>query len=808
MTRSRRRKLARTHAKSAARFMYRATPVASALLACMPSVYAQERTAENAGLEEIVVTAQKRVENLQDVPISIQALGTAKLEELHVTNFDDYAKYLPSVAFLGTGPGFEHVYMRGVSSSVLENHSGSLPTVGVYLDEQPVTTIDGLLDVHIYDIARVEALSGPQGTLYGASSEAGTIRIITNKPDPKAFAAGYDLGVNSVDHGGVGYSIEGFLNIPLSPTAAIRLVGWDEHKAGYIDIVPKSYTFPTSGITFSDAPFVKKDANDVDTRGGRAALKLDLNDNWTITPTVMGQTTTTGSGPFAYNPAAGDLNTWQFFSDATRDSWVQSALTVEGKISNFDIVYSGGYMARNTHEGEDYTDYSLFYDRAHGYGAYFVNNAGALINPAQDILGHDHYTKTSNEFRISSPKEDRFRITAGGFLQRQVHEILQDYQVINGGQTLGSIPPNNVSIPGWPGTLWLTDQERVDRDSAAFGEVSFDITDHLTASAGDRHYTYDNTLYGFYGFNSTYSGNEGIATCIPGSAHFHGAPCVDLDKGVSGSGNSPKLNLTYKIDNDHLVYATWSKGFRPGGVNRNGGGLIPPYKPDYLTNYEVGWKSTWDNHRLRFNGAFFVEDWKDFQFSYLGPNALTIITNAGQARIKGLETDLEFAATEGLTLSGGFSLVDAKLTQTFCGDPATCTLPGDPGEEQFAPSGTQLPVTPKFKGDFTARYTFAVAAGYEGTLQASAVYVGPRWADLRIIARNALGEMPAYTITDLTAAVEKNGTTAQLYVSNAFDKRAVLNRFSECDVVLCGQIAVYDLPNQPRTIGIKFGQKF
>src|SRR5450755_2661586 len=237
MTRSRRRKIARIQAKTAWRFLAKATPVASALLACMPAAYAQERTAENAGLEEIVVTAQKRTENLQDVPLSIQALGAAKLEELHVTNFDDYAKFLPSVEFLSTGPGFEHVYMRGVSSSVLENHSGSLPTVGVYLDEQPVTTIDGILDVHIYDVARVEALAGPQGTLYGASSEAGTIRIITNKPDPTAFAAGYDVQGNSVDHGGLGSVLEGFVNVPLTPVAAIRLVAWDEHDSGYISNV-------------------------------------------------------------------------------------------------------------------------------------------------------------------------------------------------------------------------------------------------------------------------------------------------------------------------------------------------------------------------------------------------------------------------------------------------------------------------------------------------------------------------------------------------------------------------------------------
>ncbi|HEY5101536.1 MAG TPA: TonB-dependent receptor, partial [Steroidobacteraceae bacterium] len=299
--------------------------------------------------------------------------------------------------------------------------------------------------------------------------------------------------------------------------------------------------------------------------------------------------------------------------------------------------------------------------------------------------------------------------------------------------------------------------------------------------------------------------HEGIATCIAGSGPFHGAPCVDLNGRSADAGNSPKLNLTYKFDPNHMIYATWSRGFRPGGVNRNGGGTEPPYKADFLTNYELGWKTTWFDHRLRVNGDVFWENWKDFQFSFLGPNALTIIANAGEARIKGLESDLEYAVTEGLTLSSGFAWTDAKLSQQYCVDLTQC---GVPGYEQFAPSGTQLPITPKFKGNVTARYSFAMASGWKANLQASAVYVGPRWADLRLVAREDLGEMPSYTIADFSAGVEKHGMTAELFISNAFDERAVLARFSECDVSLCGQIAKYDLPNQPRTIGLRFGQKF
>jgi iron complex outermembrane receptor protein len=185
---------------------------------------------------------------------------------------------------------------------------------------------------------------------------------------------------------------------------------------------------------------------------------------------------------------------------------MQSALTIEGKISDFDIVYSGAYLARNQHESEDYTDYSLFYDASQWPGLFYLDNAGHLINPAQHIIGRDHYTKISNELRVTSPKENRFRMTAGVFLQRQVHDILQDYLIDNGNDALGSVPPNNLSVPGWPGTWWLTDEQRVDRDAAVFGARQISISpSQLTATAGIRHYTFDNTLYGFYGFNSTFA---------------------------------------------------------------------------------------------------------------------------------------------------------------------------------------------------------------------------------------------------------------------------------------------------------------
>src|SRR6202167_3751734 len=197
------------------RHLLRQLPLASAISAILvggsPLAQAQNQTPQASDtLEEVTVTAQKVTENLQNVPISIEAIGTQKLEQLNIANLDDYVSYLAGVTTIksigqgGNGIGTTHVYMRGINSGQDGNHSGSQPTVGTYFDEQPVTTIDGTVDMHVYDIQRIEVLEGPQGTLYGASSESGTVRIITNKPDPTKFEAGYDLGGQSITHGGTG----------------------------------------------------------------------------------------------------------------------------------------------------------------------------------------------------------------------------------------------------------------------------------------------------------------------------------------------------------------------------------------------------------------------------------------------------------------------------------------------------------------------------------------------------------------------------------------------------------------------------
>ena len=785
---------------------------------CTAPAFAQQAAAATAdqGVQEIVVTAEKREQSIQKVPMSIQALDTKKLDQLNVSEFQDYVKFLPSVSYQTLGPNQTSIYMRGVSSGDNANHSGPLPSVGVYLDEQPITTIGGTLDIHVYDIARVEVLPGPQGTLYGASSEAGTLRIITNKPSTAGFATGYDLEGNTIDHGSAGYVAEGFVNIPLASNVAVRLVGWDEHDGGFIDNVPGTRTFATSGVTINNADTVKKDLNTAETIGGRAALKIDLNNNWTIEPTLIVQEQR-NKGVFGYEPSVGDLQAQRFQADNDRDKWAQAAMTVSGKLGRYDLTYSGGYFVRDVYQNSDYTDYSVAYDAAYGSGHYWQDASGnPLSAPLQEIHGKDHFSKFSHEARIASPATDRFRFIGGLFYERQTHWIIQDYEIQGFGP--------QISVPGFPNTIWLTDQQRIDRDDAAFGEVSYDITSHLTLTAGVRGYEYSNYLKGFYGFSEGYDALTGFSSgmgdmgqnCQAGKS-FRNAPCVNLSKPAVGSGETHKVNLTYKFDDQRLVYFTYSTGYRPGGVNRSGD--FGAYQSDKLTNYEVGFKTSWFDRKVVFNGALYDEDWNDFQFSFLGPNSLTIIENAPQANIKGVETSLEWRATQALTFSGGAAYNDAELAKNFCGTDETTNLliPSCANADAIAVKGAQLPYTPKVKTNLTARYTFQFG-DWDGHLQGSVIYQTKNEVGLRTADVQSLGSMPGYASADFSVGATKGNLSLEVFVKNAFDERGQANRYTPCTVSICSasynnvsptvQPAVYVIPIQPMTIGVKIGQKF
>ena len=764
---------------------------------------------------DIVITAQKREENLQDVPIAVTAFGTEKLDELQVNEFADYARQVPSISFQTAGPGFSNVYFRGVASGENANHSASLPSVGTYLDEQPITTITGALDIHVFDIARVEALAGPQGTLYGASSQAGTIRIITNKPDTSGFYGEANLELNNVAHGEWGYTGEAYVNAPINDRMAFRVVGWYRKDAGYIDNVPGSLTFPTSGITFTNAPFVENDYNDVETWGARAALKIDLDENWTILPQIMGQKQVS-DGTFAQERGLQELQVSQFNREHFVDKWFQAALTVSGKVGNFDLTYAGAYMMRQIDGASDYVDYAYFYDALAGYGAYFYDNDDNLVNPNQYILSDDSFTKQSHEIRIASPSDRRLRFIGGLFYQRQTHHIEQNYIIDNIADA--------ITVPGTESNIWLTQQVRTDRDYAIFGEANWDITPKLTLTAGGRLYRFKNSLVGFFGFSEGYSSRTGVAACrdpvtdVLSEPVVKDSPCTNLDRTTAATDFIHRLNLTWKPNDDILLYGTWSRGFRPGGVNRRG--ERGPYNPDFIDNYEFGWKTSWANNRLRFNGALYQLNWSAMQLSFLGANGLTEIRNVGNGRIRGAELDIFVRPVRGLTLSLGASYNNAKITNDFCrfdNDAFDCTLPGPDGEDNalLAPAGTRLPITSRFKSNALLRYEFDFA-GLDAHVQGNWIHEGPRRSDLRVFERSILGRLDDYDTVDLSTGVTNGRWSAELFVKNLMDVNGATGNTIQCTESVCGDPdgvtaiggKIYTYVIRPRMIGIRVGTKF
>jgi iron complex outermembrane recepter protein len=773
---------------------------ALAATAVMPA-QAQE---QGRALEEIVVTAQKRTENLQDVPVSVHVLGNQQLEELNVNGFEDYIEFLPTVSYTSSSPGYGILYMRGISSGGDGVHSGSMPSVGVYLDEQPVTTIGQVLDVHIYDIARIETLAGPQGTLFGQGSQAGTLRIITNKPVMEEFQGGYDLGIDTVKDGDLGYTLEGMVNLPIGERAALRLVGWHESDGGYIDNVPSSITYGGSGITVDNADLVEEDFNTVDTTGGRALLKVDLNDNWSVTPGVMYQEQE-ANGVWSHDPEdLGDLKAQRFFPEFQDEDWIQSTLTVEGNIADsMNFVYALSHLDRDVFATDDYTGYAEYIESLYDPGScYHYDALGNCTDSSQYIQSDERFTRLSHEVRLQSAGEGPLRWIVGGFYQKQVHDFDLQWIVpgmpdtVNGGYPITVVEGNKA--------VWQTYQIRTDRDEAFFGEVSYDFSDTISATLGIRHFEYDNRLYGFNGFlghcTGFYDANgDFVEDRDNGTPQY---PCFDtriLDDSTTGDGESWKGTINYQLTDDTMVYATYSEGFRSGGVNRARVPNIEKYRPDWVNNHEVGWKSMWLDGQLRFNGAAYMLDWEDFQYGFLdfSISNITIIGNVGQARTVGAEFDLSWLPSDNLNLSLAGSYNKAELEEPFWIDERDEAL----GIPPDAPEGTEMPFVPEFQFTSVARYNMDFGR-FPGYLQAAASYTGASWNFLEVADRL---RQDGYTLLNLSAGIENDNWTLDLFINNATDKRAQISVYEPS---YGGATDSTTVTNRPRTIGIRFGQSF
>ncbi len=504
---------------------------------------------ESRGIEEVIVTATKRAESTQDIAVSVSALQGDALEELRISSFDDYIEHLPNVVMMGVGPGQSEIYIRGAateqSKNTIASIQGSSPATALYLDEQPVSFGGRNLDVYATDLNRIEVLPGPQGTLFGASSQSGTVRLITNKPDPTRFEAGVKVGAMTTRGGDVSNSQEAFFNLPLSDRAALRVVGYRDNQAGWIDNIlndPDNGGFspvidllnrndisaspvnPASTFEAADnSQLVEDDFNDADYLGGRIGLSFEVNEDWEVLVQHVQQSLDT-DGVFAYDPNLdGESSTNRFTLDSTEDDFGLTTLTVEGRAGMLDLIYAAGYLDRDVDAYVDYTDYT----NGGGYQVYYLcpgyaddgtwARSGAASTP---VMCHDpeaqyqeitRSKRMTHEFRISTPQENRARVTAGVFYDDQKTEgigAFEDAATRDDGDgawpalaMVGDAGPgtNSTSTPYNPRVSFINDYTRDIEQIAVFGHVEFDVSDSVTASFGARWYDLD---FGFKGASS------------------------------------------------------------------------------------------------------------------------------------------------------------------------------------------------------------------------------------------------------------------------------------------------------------------
>lgn len=760
--------------------------------------------AEQVAPGDIVVTAERRSSSIQRVPIAIQALDGAALKAQNITNFTDYVAHLPGVNFAGRGPGQQEVYIRGLSSNKVgvqnAGASGVQPNVALYLDDQPITLGGRNLDIYVTDLERIEVLSGPQGTQFGASSEAGTVRLITNKPKLNKFEAG-GIGSTSFTHkGAMSSSIEGYVNVPIiEGKLAIRIAGYSVKQGGYIDntlgstVLSSSNPYFPAGATLepvTNTALVEKDFNDTTYNGFRAGLKYEISDDWNLSLQHSRQVLES-DGVFQYDPTVGDLEVHRYYPDNLQDRHSQTSWNLEGRLGPLKVIYNGGYINRKIRQQLDYTAYG----NVGPFVPYYVCNYPAYTRCADPTIGYNgriRSTRWNHELRISSPQDWRLRFSAGVYYDKGKNLDRSDYDYPSarefGLQPNRPLPQSTVTDPsfGLPGVTYINDYTRKDHQLAFFGEASFDIVpDELTIAAGFRRY------------HLVYS--------LGGSTSFANRGPVDLDSGINvdevlagrtpakENGVVPRVTLTWKPTNRIMLYTTYSKGFRPGGFNRNGttdepGRGVPfGYTTDHLANYEGGWKTTLLGNKVRFNGSIYYMRWTGIQTSAIVPSfsPLFFNDNAADATVWGVQLDSSVSPVDGLTVSGAISYNHSELTAV-----STSIV-------NIAPIGSSLAQSPRIQANASARYSWEIG-DYSPFLQAGIQYSGHSYSSLEVAKRVHQG---AYAIGNASVGVSNGPWNASLFVDNISDTRADLYANTEDNSLLV-------VTNRPRTIGIRVGADF
>lgn len=736
------------------------------------------------GLQEIVVTAQKREQNIQDVPISVTAVAGERLDALGTYDFRDLLLTIPGLSYSGTEPGQSNYSIRGVSTGA------SSPTTGIYLDDVSLITIatffSGAVDLPMFDLARIEVMKGPQGTLYGGSAMGGAIKYVTNKPDLTELQVSSSAGAESTQGGAMSYNAGGVLNVPLVDDKLAMRVGVSyRNDGGYIDYVPGAQgIWPNRGAAAPPAPFAplafdssggvaQRNANNIQELGARAALRFELDSGITILPEATVQRNYEAEPPYFWMNLPG-LQVAARMPQPTHDDLDIYSMTVGQRLGPVTLTSLSAYSDRSRVWDRDYT--------------YWV----AGLYP--ELLSHDspsssvtNTTKSSEELRLASSDPVASVKWVGGFLYENQYDALRQVIETDGSAAIfGS--GTDVTYTGTQLTRTI--------QLAGFADVTYSLSKRWDVGVGLRRFNIDQT------YNSSFSGV------------INGGPTAVKNEHSSDVGLNPKYAITYHPADGHLLYASASKGFRAGGVNRydTSSSLCAPdfsqldipsaprsYKSDSLWTYEIGNKNAFGEGRFLLDTAIYYTRWKDIQQQVNLPSCgFQFIGNVGAAQIKGAESELQAVVAKPVTIGAGISYSKSEVTATAPGISAQI--------------GQPLLDTPEWTGNAYIELQLHMTWGWASKLRLDYEYHG---ANIRQFESTAVitypngssGTIPdpvqvqhAYDVANIGIESRKGPYGLRLYVQNIGNSRPILDNTAR----------LYDTPNvttlRPRTIGLEVRQ--
>ncbi|WP_185739808.1 TonB-dependent receptor [Sphingorhabdus wooponensis] len=860
-----------------------------------PAFAQQTAEEQDRGIADIVVTATRREESANRVPLAITALGGEALSDLNVTKFDKLIEYLPNVRAASRGPGASSIFIRGLSTDSpglqIAGTAGAQPTVALYINDAPASLVGRNLDLYAVDLQRVEVLAGPQGTLFGASAMGGAVRYITNKPDTSAFSAGFNSSYAFTKGGEESVAGDAFINIPIvQDKLAIRAVFYSDNQGGYIDNVAGTYQMPFNGNvgvagklptgnpllvtraisscvgisnctgslyraptrqTINNDAFVEDNYNDASYRGGRIALTWNVSEDWSVDLMHVRQELDT-DGVFDFEPEVGDLKVTKFGDNSLKDRVNLSTWAVNGRLGALDVIYTGSFMKHRATQVADYAGYS----NIGLYLPYYECDAGVYYSSRAQTAGNTCYApnksyqvrnrteRMTQELRLTTPVDKRVRGTFGlfyddnklfdntdwSYLQEAAGYIYRrsPNPAVNANDT--SVRPVKVGF--------FNDVQRKDRQFAAYGEASFDIIpEKLILTGGLRYYNEKASINGssatsFGGARGVYNAATGTYSAAATPPTLYG---ISVNMNQLYADSSPakyngvlyKANLTYRIGDGSLVYATYSDGFRPGGFNRKpcsvGSATCPTnadfvrlgtYVPDKVQNYEVGGKFSLLDRRLQVNFAAYQIDWSNIQITVFDQNISnqTFTTNLLDARIRGLEGDVTWRTTPELTFNSAFSYNDSEMTKYR----KNTTV--------LRPLGGPLALSPKFQFNARLHWEKELSSGLAPFAQIGIHYVGKSISDVidnvdiryggatavyngvtvrsgDVIAPiKAAQNLGSYATAGASFGVSKDEWRLEVFGDNLTDKRPELYKSGND-----GELRT--TTSRPRTIGLRFSYK-